>query len=317
MSANDLIPLIPLALEAFGVPNSRVELLDSTDHCNAKVVTERGNFFLKILSSDQSETALSSQLMFVEFLRDGGLNIPNTIPTGSGQNYVSMALGDNQRQAVMSEWIDGDSLGNQKGSQWIKASGELLARLHVRSQEFDPPEGFRLRAWDDVYLPFENGWLSSLLANSPFDEAGIEIIKNAAARTRTINEKLPRNRQNYGLIHADFHEDNLIFDGQRLWIIDLVDVGWGHFLFDLAWPAVLFAKHHPDAEDFLPPFLQGYEQIRPLSVEEKELLPEFLLAAGMGALEMVDSSPIANDSPIAQEWLTSILKWLQKHLIGD
>ena len=47
------------------------------------------------------------------------------------------------------------------------------------------------------------------------------------------------------------------------------------------WPTVLFAKHHPDANEFLEPFLRGYERKRPLSAREKELLPEFLLAAGL------------------------------------
>ena len=314
MAVDDPTELIHLALNEFELRNPRVELLDSIDHCNAKVVTERDTFFLKILESGHTETGLHSRLHFAEFLRDGGLSIPSTIATKTGRRFATVCVGSEKRQAVMYRWVEGETLGRHAEEHWIERCGELLARLHIRSQEFEALDGIEFRSWEEVCVPSEDGWLCQFLANSPLDVSKKEIIETAAAQARSINARLPRDRQNYGLIHADFHGDNLIFDGETIWIVDLDDVGWGHFLFDVAWPAVMFAKRHPDASEFLEPFLRGYERTRPLSIGEKELLPEFLLAAGLGALEMVDSSPIANDSPKAQEWLKSVVKWLQRHL---
>lgn len=314
MTADDTTELIQLALNEFDLRTPRVELLNSTDHCNAKVVTERGNFFLKILANDHTETHLRSRLQFTDFLRDDGIPIAEAIETKTGRRFARVFVGGDERLGILSQWIDGETLGDHTDEPWIERCGELLARLHVRSQVFDPPDGFEVRAWDEVYAASEDGWLCSFLADSPVDDAANEVIKESAARTRTIDTRLPKDGQTYGLIHADFHGENLIFDGQNIWIVDLDDVGWGHFLFDVAWPAVMFAKHHPDAGGLLEPFLQGYERMRPLSVREKELLPEFLLAAGIGALEMIDSSPMANDSPKAQEWLRSVVEWLQRHL---
>ena len=77
---------------------------------------------------------------------------------------------------------------------------------------------------------------------------------------------------------------------------------------------MLFAKHHPDAGEFLQPLLRGYERIRPLSVAEKELLPEFQVAAGIGAVEMVDTSPLVNDDHVANEWFDFAVRWLRRHL---
>jgi len=242
----------------------------------------------------------------------------------------------------------GRTLGDRIETDWIEKCSELLARLHLRSQLYDPPADFHVRAWDEVYAPREEGWLRSFLASSTLDEDAKEIIERAAAQTRTLDLRLPKDRQNYWLIHADFHGDNLIFDGETTWIVDLDDVGWGHFLFDVAWSSVLFAKHHPGSDGALKPLLRGYERVRPLSsplkkgtvpvgsvdlsrknhsserdsplfqqaasVTQIELLPEFQLAAGIGALEMIHTSPLANDDPLANEWFDFAVRWLQTHL---
>jgi Ser/Thr protein kinase RdoA (MazF antagonist) len=109
----------------------------------------------------------------------------------------------------------------------------------------------------------------------------------------------------------------LIFDGKTVWIVDLDDFGWGHFLFDVACSTVLFAKHHPDADEFLEPLIEGYERIRPLSVAEKGLLPAFQVAAGIAAVEMVTTSPLADGDPVAREWLDFSIRWLRRHLDED
>jgi Ser/Thr protein kinase RdoA (MazF antagonist) len=156
--------------------------------------------------------------------------------------------------------------------------------------------------------------LRDFLVNSPLDREAKQIIEKAAARMRTLVSRVPNQRQSFGLIHADFHGDNLIFDGERIWIVDLDDIGWGHFLFDVAWPSVLFAKHHPGAGEFLEPLLRGYERVGPLNSTEKLQLPEFQIAAGIGALEMVATSHLASDAPVAIEWFDFAVGWLREHL---
>lgn len=139
----------------------------------------------------------------------------------------------------MSGWIDGDTPGPKAKDGQVERCGELLARLHVRSQQFDPPDECKFRVWDDVYINAENEWLIQFLSSSPVSETNKKILKQAASRTKRISAGLPQDRRNYGLIHADIHGDNLIFDGETTWIVDLDDVGWGHFLFDVAWLAVI------------------------------------------------------------------------------
>jgi Ser/Thr protein kinase RdoA (MazF antagonist) len=316
MSTDVTIGMIQGALNDFGLRAATVQHLESTNHCNAKIITGSDDYFLKILADDCTESHLRSRLQFLSFLREGGLSIPASIATTSGQPFSRVPTGSGERLATLSRWIDGQTLRDRTDEHWIERCGKLLAQLHFRSQTFHPDDRFKATVWDGICAPPDSGWFQSFLADAALDAAAREIIDRAAARTRTIHDRLPKDRSNYGLIHADFHGDNLIFDGRRIWIVDFDDVGWGYFLFDVGWPAVLFAKHHPEVEGFLAPFLQGYEQVRPLSDVERELLPDFRLAAGIGALEMVHSSPVANDAPLAQEWFRTIVEWFRVQLAG-
>jgi Ser/Thr protein kinase RdoA (MazF antagonist) len=314
MAADHIAEIVHRVLGEFELRARQVKLLSSTDHCIARVDTDSGSYFLKILASGYPAARLHSRLQLTDFLRAGGLPIPASVETMTGQRFATTFVAGETRLGVLSHWIDGETLGDRTEASWIERFGELLARLHIRSCEFDPPGDLQLRAWDEVYAPSKAGWLRSFLPNAPLDDEAKEIIEKAAARTRTLESRLPNDRQNYWLVHADFHGDNLIFDGETIWILDFEDVGWGHLVFDVAWSAVLFAKHHPGAGGSLEPMLRGYERIRPLCVAEVDLLPEFQLAAGIGVLEMIDTSPIAIDDPVAREWLDFAVRWLRMHL---
>lgn len=314
MTSDDASRMIQHVLRDFGLRGATVEHLDSIDHCNVRVNAETGAYFLKILASECSESPLRSRLQFLDFLREGGLPIAAAIHTTTGQPFSRVTIDGRERLATLSRWIDGQTLRDRTDEQWIESCGELLARLHVRSREFDPPSGFEATVWDEVCAPPAEGWLQEFLADAPLDQHAREVIDRTVTRTRTVRDRLPRDRSHYGLIHADFHGGNLIFDGRTIWIVDLDDAGWGYFLFDVAWPAMLFSKRHPDTGAFLEPFLRGYERLRPLANIERRLLPEILLTAGIGALEMVHASQIANDAPLAKEWLSAIVEWLESHL---
>ena len=317
MAAEDTNEIAEAILDEFGVHSPSIKRLDSSDHYSAKVVTESGSYFLKILANGCSKASLRSQLQFADYLRNGGLPIPVALESNAGQRIASVRVAGVERLGVLSQWVEGETLGDRLDARSLEMRGQLLARLHIRSQFYDPPEDFSVREWDEVYAPSQESWLRCFLAELPVDGEANQIIEQAAARMRTICSRLQKTREAYGLIHGDYHGDNLIFDGETIWIVDLDDFGWGHFLFDVAWPTVLFAKHHPDADDSLEPLIRGYERIRPLSVAEKGLLPAFQVAAGIAAVEMVITSPLADGHPVARDWLDFSIRWLRRHLDQD
>lgn len=298
-------------LAGFVLPNAAVEPLADSFHTNLQVRSGNETFFLKIVNDEYDERRIRSQIEFMDHLRCGGLPVVETVPAGDGKPYVKSA--DGKSIGILSRWIDGRNMDQQLEDEWPARCGELLARVHQRSTEFQPSAEFAVRVWDATYAPQPRSWLDRFLEQAAFDDASCRVIRTSANRIGSMVHPLGDCEASYGVIHADFHADNLIFDGTNVWILDFEDVGWGHYLFDLTWPEAMFAKDNGSSRYF-ESFRNGYERMRPLSELERAALPQFRLAAGIAVLEMIDTSPIANENPKAREWFCFAVDWLRSHL---
>lgn len=299
-------------LARFDLGGAVAEPLPGTTHHNHRIRTPAGDFFLKVVDRRFPESRIRSQLAFMNHLRTGGLPVLETIATTDGEPFAKSAEG--RSIGILSRWIDGRNVSELDGDGWVERCGELLARFHQRAATFRPADGFEARAWDEMYAPaVGGGWLGEFLPRAPFDDDDRRTVLEAVDRVREMCRRFPRNSDTYGLIHADFHADNLIFDGETIWIVDFEEFGRGHFLFDLTWPEALYAKHHGSVEDFSRRFRAGYASVISLADYEEELTA-FRLAAGIGVLEMIDTLPVSNDSERTREWFTFALDWMRKLL---
>jgi Ser/Thr protein kinase RdoA (MazF antagonist) len=78
--------------------------------------------------------------------------------------------------------------------------------------------------------------------------------------------------------------------------IDFDDLGFGHYLYDLAvimgWPSRKFPDQYPD---LLAAFLRGYRELRPFADEHVRLLPAFFamrfLAITLWVIGRADDNP--------------------------
>jgi Ser/Thr protein kinase RdoA (MazF antagonist) len=57
-----------------------------------------------------------------------------------------------------------------------------------------------------------------------------------ARRMRTVMAELGSQSDAFGLIHADLHLENALFDGDAVRVIDFDDCGFGYWLYDIAVP---------------------------------------------------------------------------------
>ena len=88
-----------------------------------------------------------------------------------------------------------------------------------------------------------------------------------------------------GLIHSDLFRDNTLFEGAELkGILDFYEMNQDELLFDIAITLNDFCTEYPDVtlnEDRAQAFLEAYETIRPLTLDEKSCLELYLaMAAG-------------------------------------
>lgn len=159
-------------------------------------------------------------------------------------------------------------------------------------------------------IPPPGSWPRSWPGRDSRSRRSLTII---ARRLREIVPGIGRDPSAYGVIHADFHGSNLIYDSATLHILDSEDCGWGHWLADRAWPVVLYAKAHGSSRAFFQALLHGYET---MSSRERELLPVFLAGTGLAAMELVfhASIPLTGPMrpPMAREWYAFAIDRLQR-----
>jgi len=297
MSHSDTKKILEALRSRFELENAVVIPLQDEEGHVFQVRQGAEKYCLKLVP-EATVSEVGSQLEFMAHLRAGGLPVVEVIDS------IDEILFHDARQSIgiLSRWVEGETLEARTDSETIYEVGTLLARLHMRSREFTPPSDFQRQRWEMVYAPREGEWLEEFFAERPLDARSRRIIENGVRKSRSAVHQLGDDPKIYHMIHADFHGGNLLHDGEALHIIDFEDCGWGHCLLDIVWPATLFAKRHDGPHAFLDPFLAGYERVRPLESLERALLPDFLIGALIGVIEMVYRSSVDQDGPIAKEW---------------
>lgn len=161
------------------------------------------------------------------------------------------------------------------------AVGEMLARMHLAAQDF-PMEQANLRGlpwWNEtvpVVLPYLDEGQASLI------RAELAYQNHVAASSAF--KALPR-----GPIHADLFRDNVMFDGEEgslrlTGFFDFYFAGWDALLFDVGVSLNDWCVD-PDtgARDTTrtDAFLDAYQGVRPLTSQERNLLPAMQRAAAL------------------------------------
>lgn len=158
-----------------------------------------------------------------------------------------------------------------------RQAGQTLAEMHLAGLDFEMKQpNLRGLAWWNatipVVLPFLNEAQKRLLSAELHHQNQLATLESYAT--------LPK-----GPIHADLFRDNAMFEGERLTgFFDFYFAGNDTWLFDLAvalndWAVDLdTGMSNPSRAQAL---LQAYQQVRPLTDAEHQLIPDLLRAAAL------------------------------------
>lgn len=229
-----------------------------------------------------SDDELRSELQWMAALGTAGVAVPQAVPTSAGPPWaiVTCAGIPEARQVDMLTWRGGTPISEldiqpaERAALHFKV-GAIAARIHNQSAAWHLPDGFVRHAWDDDGLigPAPLWGRFQDLQSLKSDE--LTLINRAAISAAAELRVFGRTRQNYGLIHADFAPENLLYDGHQLSLIDFDDAGFGWHLFELA--TVLFAElDEPDYAEARAALVAGYRSLRSLSDADYARLPLFV-----------------------------------------
>ena len=308
------------ALVHYGLENYRLELIAhrecttfSLEIPGAVTVTEKNTpylanrYLLRIHRANYlSAKAVSSELQWLEALSNAGIAVPQ--PVKNRQHELATVLRSpgipEPRVCTVTKWVHG--VKNESLS--VKAIGQVMARLHNHSANWQPPEGFERPKWDWQGL-FGKGAGYSLNQGAKIWQLTPQPYRNlfqqVGDRFKAMTNDLGEDSSQFGLIHADLCAGNLLAADGQVRVIDFADCGYGYWVHDLAMFMSYYARN-PQAPTYLKSLLQGYAEIRPLPVKQLQYIDTFMAAQQVSlALWRVNRS---QDHPYFRSILPQALK---------
>ncbi|MBT2695228.1 phosphotransferase [Bacillus sp. ISL-55] len=269
-------------LERFGLEREFKKLGDFENYVYETY--RNGHPFIMRLthSSHRSKNEVLSELDWMKHLNSKGLSVPEVFPSTQGYLVEEVLAADQSgfygclyaKAKGKAVSVRSDEFNEELFRKW----GEMTGRMHHATKSYKPSSGIIARSsWnEDELLSVEKYY--------PSDER--VLIDNANQVIAAISA-LPKNVDNYGIIHGDIHSGNFFYDGERIHVFDFDDASYHWFASDIAIPLYYSIIYQiPASEDeersrfgklFLEAFIEGYQKANQLPEGWNEQVPMFLM----------------------------------------
>jgi Ser/Thr protein kinase RdoA (MazF antagonist) len=257
------------ALAGYPIDEPRLSFIAHGENTTFRVDSGAERFLLRVHRPNRhgltvdSRVAVGSELDWLAALRaDTDLSVPAPVRARGGQ-WTTVVDG---RVCSVLGWQGGRMQAANPRPVHFRRLGGVLAQLHEHASTYEPPNGFVRMRWDwETFfgntmeyggVPAAGCWeLLPTAVRAQFDEV--------ARRMRAVMDALGSGPDAFGLIHADLHLENALFDGDAVRVIDFDDCGFGYWLYDLAVP-LWDNRHRADYPAYRMALLEGYADRRGL-----------------------------------------------------
>ncbi len=223
--------------------------------------------------------SIASELMWLMALReDTDILVPRVLTAGDG-SLVQTLDGpdlDKPRHVAVYSFLSGSEPSEDDLPAGFERLGEISARMNRHAKRWQAPAAFKRHVWTpEVILDDQLNW-GHWRDGVEVDGEALALLSRLDRTLRGRLATLPREREQFGLIHADLRLANLLVEGERTAIIDFDDCGDGWYLFDLA-TALSFLEERPEVPELIASWLTGYRRIEPLTAEMEAAIPAFIM----------------------------------------
>jgi Ser/Thr protein kinase RdoA (MazF antagonist) len=225
--------------------------------------------------SPAAEKSLESQvaeMAFINYLLSRGYPALEPVPTQNGELIVRHDTPWGLYHASVFRRVPGQELGEVPLERDVLfAYGASLGQLHELSKEYPLPE---IKRWSHTVVL---AWIGKVLGETNAHETAFAEL----ALLGRFFANLPKDADNYGLVHYDFELDNVFYDAATgtCHVIDFDDAMYHWYVMDVA---QALGSLETDAElegDQLQAareaFVEGYRSWSPLSDETLRQVPAF------------------------------------------
>jgi Ser/Thr protein kinase RdoA (MazF antagonist) len=248
-------------------------------------------------ASERTADAIHAELAYLHHLAAHRLPVALPISSLSGRSVESISTTLGVCHAVVFELLPGEQfdvsgLSLAQFTRW----GSALGALHQAAEGYGgagrPTIHDHLRMVEQM-LPAHEGAARRLLA----------LLERQVA-------VIPTSEQTFGLIHYDFELDNLLWNDQRVSIIDFDDCAEYWFVADIAFALRdLFADQAEQidvADARFHAFVAGYRGMRTVTDEELRRLPLFLRIHNLVSFTKLLRAADIDDAQAEPAWVVDL-----------
>ena len=287
-----------------GTPPLNVRLLSRSSNDLYRVSAGADTYLLRVSPHGSREAHVRGEVDLLHDLSQAALRVPRPLPTRDGVYLWALDAPEGRRWGVLLGYIEGTMLRWAVDETACHKLGALCGVFHAWG---DNAGG---RAYSRPCLD------AGFLLDDPIErvERGEYLTAQEQAWARSAAEKirpylavLPQKAPYYGVCHGDVHHGNALVCGEGMALLDFDFCGYGYRVYDLAtYQASVWNESRQAA------FFAGYETVRPISAEERRLLPYFVVARQIWVLGHI----ARGEALWGQVWVLDRMKSIMDHLRG-
>jgi len=248
-------------------------------------------------ASERTADAIQAELAYLQHLAAHKVPVALPIRSLSGRDVESISTTLGVFHAVVFEMLPGEQfdVGDLSLAQFTRW-GSALGALHQAA------EGFA-----GAGRPTIHDHLRMLEQQLPTHE---DTARRLLALLERQVAAMPTSEQTFGLIHYDFELDNLLWNDQRVSIVDFDDCAGYWFVADIAFALRdLFADQAQQidvTETRFQAFVTGYRMMRSVTDEELRQLPLFLRIHNLVSFTKLLRAADIDDAHAAPAWVVDL-----------
>jgi Ser/Thr protein kinase RdoA (MazF antagonist) len=248
-------------------------------------------------TSERTANAIQAELAYLQHLAAHKVPVALPIRSLSGRDVESISTTLGVFHAVVFEMLPGEQfdVGDLSLAQFTRW-GSALGALHQAA------EGYA-----GAGRPTIHDHLRMLEQQLPAHE---EAARRLLALLERQVAAMPTSEQTFGLIHYDFELDNLLWNDQRVSIVDFDDCAGYWFVADIAFALRdLFADQAEQidvTETRFQAFVTGYRMMRSVTDEELRQLPLFLRIHNLVSFTKLLRAADIDDAHAAPAWVVDL-----------
>jgi len=300
--------IVDYAAQCYGVAKSDLKPLPG-GHWNLVYEFSKNNktFVLRMAQIEININVTKGMIEWIDFLSAHGASVSKPVfsvnnrlvefTEKKGESYSITVF--KKAKGILAEKLSKDEWNDEL----CKSIGKTVGKMHAVSKEYVPSDNSIKRPeWNMI----GNCYNAEHLGSSE------EIIKEKNEKILNHVITLPKDKEHYGLIHADLHFANFYVDvdNNRVAIFDFDDCSYGWYAMDIAMVlfdlVVLYDESNQDrfASKFMKNYLKGYITENSVNTYWLKQLPYFLKLLEIGVYSQIykeyDSD---NDDPWCRKFM--------------